>query len=144
MQQFRELRISKKPFSVNIIEDIGRDYMNLGTCLLNDKTGNKLREIEEDNNRVEKKVNEIFYQWINGKGQVNGEKSYTWGRLIQCLKTAKLNTLVDKIKSALCEENKPKILRTEKSTKSLDGMHQTLGIYVLVPCCYHNGDPQQR
>ena len=94
--------------------------MNLGTCLLNDKAGNKLREIEDDNPRVEKIVNEIFHQWISGKGQVDGEKSNTWGRLIQCLRTAKLMALVGRINSALCPgENKQPSINQERTSQSI-------------------------
>ena len=137
MSQLTELKIPEKPFTVRIIEDIGMDYTSLGTCLLNDKVGSKLREIENDYHRTEKIVNEIFHQWIKGKGQVDGKKSNTWRRLIQCLKTARLMVLVDKIDSALCEEeNKPKVLQTEEPSKNLNGIHQTLGMYTLVPLYY--------
>ena len=123
IQQLTELKISEKYTSVRIIEQIGRDYMSLGICLLNDKSGSMISEIEDDHHRTERRVREILRRWIQGKGQVDGDKkSNTWGRFIECLKIAKLMALVENIELVLCKENNVQ----QKPNNNQGGIRQAL------------------
>ena len=94
--------------SIRIKDKIGSDYTTLGTCLLNDNDGNRLREIEKDHHHSKEKLDEIFYRWKKGEGRIDGKNLITWGRLIECLNTAELLALSDDIESVLCmKETEP-------------------------------------
>ena len=95
----------------DIIDNIAADYSIVGTCLLDDDYGNKIKRLEEEyrSRSVTELVREIIRLWTNGKGAT----PRTWGGLVICLLSAKLNRLADEITSAYCVEK-----RTDSYTRS--------------------------
>ena len=51
---------------MRVIDTIGTNYSQFGTCLLNDEDGQKILAIEADNPKVQQKVKEIFTEWRKG------------------------------------------------------------------------------
>ena len=96
----------------DIIDNIVADYSIVGTCLLNDDYGNKIKGLEEEyrSRSVTALVGEIFRLWTAG----NGATPISWEGLVICLQSAKLNRLADEITSAYC---------VEKRTDSYTGSH---------------------
>ena len=87
----------------DIIDNIV-DYINVGTCLLNDDYGNKIKRLEKEyrSRSVTAIVEEIFRLWTDG----NGATPVSWEGLVVCLLSAKLNRLADEITSAYCVEKR--------------------------------------
>ena len=87
---------------MDLAEEIGADYEKFGTLLLDDKKGNKVKNIEvsEHGDPVDIAV-EILRQWLQGKGR----KPVTWQTLVKCLQNSDLNTLVDNMKRSLSEHH---------------------------------------
>ena len=85
--------------------EIGTNYEKFGTLLLEDKKGNKVKNIKvsEHGDPVDITV-EILKQWLQGKGR----KPVTWQTLIKCLRDTNLNVLVANIESSLSEHNRSK------------------------------------
>ena len=86
--------------SFRIKESIG-EYNTLGTFLLNDNDGVILQWIKSDLKHSSEILDKIFDHWVRGEGQVGRERSNTWGKLVECLRIAKLHALADKIESVL-------------------------------------------
>ena len=70
-------------------------YSEVGTCLLEDKYGDKIGALKKDYKSVEV-VEQIFHLWTGGRGK----KPTSWGILVICLRFAELNRLADDIESA--------------------------------------------
>ena len=82
---------------VNLAEEIGTDYKNFGTLLLEDENGMKVDDIEKKQDRDSERINNhIVQQWLRG----GGRKPVTWDTLVAVLKETKLLTLAKKIKGA--------------------------------------------
>ena len=77
----------------NIVE-----YSNIGTCLLNDHYGNKIKKIEKEYKSVTAIVEEIFRLWTNGEGATK----ISWTKLVTCLRIAKLKRLANEIEAVYC------------------------------------------
>ena len=92
---------------MDLAEEIGADYEKFGTLLLDDKKGNKVKNIEvfERGDPVEIAV-EILKKWLQGKGR----KPVTWQTLVKCLRDVRMNVLADNIQSSLSEHNRSKDL----------------------------------
>ena len=73
-------------------------YSRVGTCLLNDENGNKIKKLEVDYGSVTPRIEEIFRLWMNG----NGATPVSWAGLVACLKPAQLNTIIERIESEYC------------------------------------------
>ena len=73
-------------------------YSRVGTCLLNDENGNKIKKLEVDYGSVTPRIEEIFRLWTNG----NGATPVSWVGLVVCLKSAQLNTIIERIESEYC------------------------------------------
>ena len=95
----------------DIIDNIAADYSVVGTCLLDDDYGNKIKRLEEEykSRSVTELVREIVRLWTNGEGAT----PRTWEGLVICLLSAKLSRLADEITSAYCVEK-----RTDSYTRS--------------------------
>ena len=96
---------------IDIAEEIGSDYEKFGTLLLEDKTGNKVKNIRvsEREDLLLIKV-EILKQWLQGKGK----EPVTWQTLMTCLRATGLTVLADRIDDSLSKCNE------SKETKNLD------------------------
>ena len=86
---------------MDLAEEIGADYVKFGTLLLEDKTGNKVKNIKvsERGDPVEITV-EILKQWLQGKGR----KPVASQTLVKCLQDTDLNALADNMESLLSEQ----------------------------------------
>lgn len=100
---------------IDIPEQIGTDYEKFGTFLLEDESGNKVKNIkvsERDDPLVI--TVEILRQWLQGKGK----KPVTWQTLVTCLQDTGLHVLAGKIDDSLSEHN--------ESKENLDHQHPEL------------------
>ena len=70
----------------------------LGICLLNDHDGNKVIQIEQDNNykQPEPTMRAIFQEWLESQ-------DYSWSILIKYLQRCNFNNLAKDVKDALIE-----------------------------------------
>ena len=82
--------------TLRIINEIGVHYEQLGTLLLRDKSGKLMEIIDEDEQKVSKKIMRVFREWLEGRGL-----KPTWGTLLQVLKKMKLDTLAENIACGL-------------------------------------------
>ena len=100
--------------TLDIIENIvGYSINKVGTCLLKDDNGNKIKKLEVDYASVTARVEEMFQLWING----DGKRPVSWEVLIACLESAKLNRLIEIIESAYyCKEEEVKSYNNERAT----------------------------
>ena len=86
---------------LDIVTEVGTDYQLFGTLLLNDKNGNKIKNIEFSKLGDVLRINvEILQQWLQGKGR----KPVTWQTLMKCLQEANLNALAEKMKGSLLQQ----------------------------------------
>ena len=83
---------------INILEQIGTHYRELGILLLDDTTGAVTKAIiEQYNYDATKIIFEIFEKWIQGKGKLPVE----WDTLIEVLNDIELSELGNKIKAEM-------------------------------------------
>ena len=81
---------------INILEQIGTHYRELGILLLDDTTGAVTKAIiEQYNYDATKIIFEIFEKWIQGKGKLPVE----WTTLTEVLNDIGLSELANKIKA---------------------------------------------
>ena len=86
---------------LDIAAEVGTDYLLFGTLLLNDKNGNKIKNIEFNEHGNVLRINvEILQQWLQGKGR----KPLTWQTLVKCLQETKLIALAQKVESSLLQQ----------------------------------------
>ena len=82
---------------LNIPEDVGANYPDFGTFLLNDKKGNKVGILQSSCfHRPTAIVEAILKIWLNGEVE---EVPVTWKSLIDALKKSRLNVLADKVEN---------------------------------------------
>ena len=86
---------------LEIMDNVVAHYSRLGTCLLHDKYGNTIRKLEINYAFVERRIEEIFRLWMEGKDQTN---LVSWLRLVECLRHIKLHRLADEIELEYCVE----------------------------------------
>ena len=100
LQTLRLFPVKKE--HIDIAAEIGPEYERFGTLLLEDKKGNKVKNIKvsERGDPVDITV-EILKHWLNGKGR----KPVTWQTLVKCLRDTDLNILADNIESSLSEHD---------------------------------------
>ena len=92
------LKFPGKHGSINIPEQIGKEYTRFGTFLLEDDSGTIVSGIESAKTQTATEINiTILREWINGKGQ----EPFTWDSLVKCLRDADLNRLADDIEEVL-------------------------------------------
>ena len=102
---------------IDIAQEIGTDYEKFGTLLLEDKTGNKVKNIKVSERDDPLLITvEILRQWLQGKGK----EPVTWQRLMTCLRATDLNVLVKNIDHSLSEHNE------SEETNNLDRNHPEL------------------
>ena len=100
LQTLRRFPVNRE--HIDIAAEIGPDYEKFGTLLLEDKKGNKVKNIKvsEHGDPINITV-EILKQWLQGKGR----KPVTWQTLVKCLRDTDLNVLADNMQSSLSEHD---------------------------------------
>ena len=84
---------------MNIPREIGTSYMMLGTILLQDGRGARVKALEHQHQRDADRINyDILMEWIGG----GGVQPVTWGKLIEILACIGLIALAEDIKDSLC------------------------------------------
>ena len=96
-----------------IRDRIGKEYTEVGTCLLKDSTGKVMEVINHDNKKLKEKLEDIFRRWINGEGKKCSREEF-----INCLKFAKLNALAEDLELACARENK----HTDRQTETFSSL----------------------
>ena len=92
------LKFPGKRGKINISELIGTNYKIFGMFLLRDDSGTIISGIERAKMYDAEEINKaILEKWIGGKGQ----RPFTWGTLVKCLRGAELNVLADDIEEVL-------------------------------------------
>ena len=83
-----------KDSKVNLLQEIGINYFEFGTFLLNDDTGARVSALEEELKQNAKNINRrIFQEWLSG----GGRKPVSWGTLIAVLEDIGLSELAKSI-----------------------------------------------
>ena len=81
---------------VDIIEEIGDKYHELGTLLLEDKRGSKMSALEKGKRGNADDINTaVLTRWIRGEGR----KPFTWATLATVLDECDLHALAVMIRS---------------------------------------------
>lgn len=80
--------------TINIIQEIGANYSNLGIFLLNDKNGTRIVALQRQHHLNAEDITKAIFQTWFCEGT---EKSITWNTLVTALRKAGLNCLADKI-----------------------------------------------
>ena len=84
--------------NINVLEQIGTHYWELGVQLLDDTTGAVTKAIVEQYQNNATKINrEILQRWIQGGGKLPVE----WDTLVKVLKDIRLSELASEIEQAL-------------------------------------------
>lgn len=85
---------------IDIAAEIGTDYSKLGTFLLDNNNGKKVKNIEKSElgDPVDIAV-AILKVWIEGKGRM----PVTWRTSVTCLWKTDLNVLADDVETVLSE-----------------------------------------
>ena len=104
-------------------------YSRVGTCLLNDENGNKLKMLEVDYGSVTPRIEEILRLWMNG----NGATSVSWAGLVACLKSAQLNTIIERIESEYCLMENTK---SHSGSGSMDEEHTLVTVTGILKISY--------
>lgn len=63
LQQFK----TKDGKTVNLYNHIAPKLDTFGTCILDDDAGNKMSIINDENTKVDKKVNSVIKDWLLGE-----------------------------------------------------------------------------
>ena len=92
------IRFKTRSGSINVLEQIGTHYWELGVLLLDDTTGEVTQTIIEHHHLDATKINlQIFQKWIQGKGKLPVE----WSTLVEVLKDIGLVQLANEIEQNL-------------------------------------------
>lgn len=87
----------------NIPEEIGTNYFQFGVHLLDDPSGQCIRNIQWQYHNSPKIINEeILRRWLEGEGR----KPVQWATLIQVLKDISMLTLAEDIECGIKDEEK--------------------------------------
>ena len=79
-----------------LVEELGDKYRKFGICLLNDKTGARVKAIEQEKMKNAEEINiQILQEWLQG----GGENPVSWETLISVLEKCKLNQLAKSIEA---------------------------------------------
>ena len=78
---------------------IGTQYVQFGTCLLNDKNGSKVRNMAHKHSNDAERINtEILQEWMTGRGK----QPVTWATLVEVLRDVNLPALAHDIEAVKC------------------------------------------
>ena len=80
--------------TINIPREIGSNYSQFGTLLLNDHTGTRVSNIEDKHRGDTVQINtEILQEWATGRGK----NPVSWETLTEVLRNIGLGTLASEI-----------------------------------------------
>ena len=86
------MKFPTKERELKIVEESACNYREIGTNLLNDKTGKIVSAIEKAADGVpEKALHTIYSRWITE------DEDHSWRKLAQCLRDCDLNVLASNI-----------------------------------------------
>ena len=92
------IRFKTKTKCVNILTEIGSNYEDFGTLLLQDESGAKVAAIVKEHRGNDGSINrEIFREWLQGRGA----KPVSWRTLVDTLSDIGLKTLATDITNTL-------------------------------------------
>ena len=91
------IRLRGKRGKLNIAREVGSEFTEFGILLLNDRKGERVKEIAEKHDSDYDRNMETLRQWING----NGIKPITWATLVDVLEDLDLVTLAEDIRSSV-------------------------------------------
>ena len=92
------IRFKTRSGSINVLEQIGTHYWELGVLLLDDTTGQVTQAIIEHHHEDATKINlQIFQKWIQGKGKLPVE----WSTLVEVIKDIGLVQLASEMEQNL-------------------------------------------
>ena len=86
-------RFQGKQRTINIPQEIGRNYYYFGLHLLDDPNGTRVENIERDYREIERINTEILREWVTG----SGKKPVTWETLTEVLRDIELHALASEI-----------------------------------------------
>ena len=84
--------------TINIIKEIGNEYKWFGISLLQDSSGQSVKNIKSKHSDPSQINTEILEEWLAGKGK----QPVTWATLVQVLRDTELHTLADVISTVKC------------------------------------------
>ena len=83
-----------KDSKVNLCREIGMNYFEFGTLLLEDTTGARISALEEELRHNAQNINRrIFQEWLSG----GGRKPVSWETLIAVLEDIEMSELAESI-----------------------------------------------
>ena len=95
------IRFKTRSGSINVLEQIGTHYWELGVLLLDDTTGEVTQAIIKQHHEDATKINlQIFQKWIQGKGKLPVE----WSTLVEVLRDIGLVQLASEMEQNLKRE----------------------------------------
>lgn len=113
LPQLDKFPIDSDGEELRIIREIGKEYIRLGTHLLDDATGARTEAIEHEYQKDAIMITyKIFQLWLQGSGKV----PISWATLIQVLKTIERTELARKIE---------KLVKNSDLLKTSDHLHGT-------------------
>ena len=79
---------------INIPQEIGKQYLKFGICLLEDSNGARVDNLEREHMKNAEEINiKIIQEWIAGRGK----KPVTWDVFINVLRDIDFTNLADEI-----------------------------------------------
>ena len=90
MPDLSNLSTSKE--HINILEETAGKYKDIGTILLNDRSGARVVSVTNNaRDGVTEAVRAVYQQWIQE------DEDHSWKKLVQCFRNVQLNALAKKI-----------------------------------------------
>ena len=90
---------------VHIVKEIGTKYEHFGILLLQDETGESVKNLAHMYANNPESINtEILRQWLAGMGKL----PVTWATLVEVLRDIGLSTLADGISTVQCRPSNRK------------------------------------
>ena len=97
------IRFRGRERRINIPQEIGVKYFQLGLLLLEDDTGARIQALTHKHMKHAEQINmEILQQWLTGRGR----HPITWKTLTKVLQNIELSTLAGEIEAVKCHEDK--------------------------------------
>ena len=84
---------------IHLPVEIGTKHFQFGVLLLDDRTGARVKSMDQKNHHDAEKINtEILMEWLTG----SGKQPVTWSTLVTVLHAIQLNELAHDIEVAKC------------------------------------------
>lgn len=88
---------------VNILTEIALKFSQLGTFLLDDRSGSRVKIMARKHLYDAEQINtEIIQEWLTGRGR----HPVTWAALVEVLRDIELSTLAGEIEAVKCPVSK--------------------------------------